>query len=347
LKDNLNISFIVPYYNVEKYIAACLDSLYAQDIPEDDYEVICVDDCSPDNSKKIVVEYQKDHNNIILIEHKENKKQGGARNTGLLNAKGKYVWFVDSDDKIKPSCLKKMLTISNALNLNVLMFNYEKIDSNSDVSLGSYLSYNDSECMSGVQYVNTNFGEKFIYYLGYVWQSIYNREFLIRNNFFFPENLFWEDTVFPPKALLFASRVCSVKETYYQYRENPASVTGIYNRQYRADLIFQFAFNAGVDLLTFSKEIEQKDKRISEILYKKSIWYFNSFTPKLLSALVEQKREFFRLVTNNKTVIEPIYSYITGINYFLIRYPKIGLYVTLIISPLYKLKLYLKKYKVK
>ncbi len=83
----LKLSFIVPFYNVEKHIARCLDSLYNQDIPESEYEVICVNDCSPDNSRDIVLQYKKQHSNLILVEHERNKKLGAARNTGLRKAK--------------------------------------------------------------------------------------------------------------------------------------------------------------------------------------------------------------------------------------------------------------------
>ena len=83
--------------------------MYNQDIPEEEYEVICVNDASPDNSREIVKEYQKKHKNLILVEHEVNKKLGAARNTGRSVAKGKYIWNVDSDDMIAPNCLKKML----------------------------------------------------------------------------------------------------------------------------------------------------------------------------------------------------------------------------------------------
>jgi len=107
----ISLSFIVPFYNVEKYIGACLDSLYAQDISEEEYEVICVDDCSPDKSRDIVLKFQRKHDNLKLITHEENKCLGGARNTGINVAKGKYLWFVDSDDMIRPNCLKTLISL--------------------------------------------------------------------------------------------------------------------------------------------------------------------------------------------------------------------------------------------
>ena len=111
----IKLSFIVPFYNVEKYIGACLDSLYAQDIPEEEYEVICVDDCSPDNSKSIVKEYQKQHANLVLIEHPSNKGLGAARNTGIRAARGQYLWFIDSDDMVCSNVLSEIFSMFHFL----------------------------------------------------------------------------------------------------------------------------------------------------------------------------------------------------------------------------------------
>ena len=105
----LRLSFIVPFYNVEPYIEECIRSLYNQDIPQEEYEVICVDDCSPDGSRAIVERLQKEYPTLKLLIHTENKRQGGARNTGMKVAQGIYIWFMDSDDYIKPNCLKDLL----------------------------------------------------------------------------------------------------------------------------------------------------------------------------------------------------------------------------------------------
>ena len=107
----LRLSFIVPFYNVEPYIEECIRSLYNQDIPWAEYEVICVDDCSPDGSRAIVERLQKAYPTLRLLKTPENLRQGGARNMGLDVAQGKYIWFVDSDDYIMPNCLKYMLNL--------------------------------------------------------------------------------------------------------------------------------------------------------------------------------------------------------------------------------------------
>lgn len=120
----LRLSFIVPFYNVEPYIEECIRSLYNQDIPWEEYEVICIDDCSPDGSRVIVERLQQEYPTLKLLRTPENLRQGGARNMGLDIAQGKYIWFVDSDDYIIPNCLKRMLDLMDAENLEMLKFTF-------------------------------------------------------------------------------------------------------------------------------------------------------------------------------------------------------------------------------
>ena len=122
---SLRLSFIVPFYNVEPYIEECIRSLYAQDIPWEEYEVICVDDCSPDGSRAIVERLQKEYPTLKLLTTPENLRQGGARNMGLDVAQGRYMWFVDSDDYIQPNCLKKLLTQAEEEKLDILDFDFD------------------------------------------------------------------------------------------------------------------------------------------------------------------------------------------------------------------------------
>ncbi|MBQ2932571.1 MAG: glycosyltransferase family 2 protein [Clostridia bacterium] len=101
------ISVIVPVYNVEKYLEKCIDSILAQTYKN--LEIILVDDGSTDNSGKICDEYEKKDARIKVV-HKENGGQGSARNLGLDICKGQFVSFVDSDDRIKPDMLERMLS---------------------------------------------------------------------------------------------------------------------------------------------------------------------------------------------------------------------------------------------
>lgn len=101
------LSIIIPVYNAEKYLAECLDSCLDQDIPQDDYEIICVNDGSRDGSAAILDAYAAAHSNIRVL-HKENAGVSEARNDGLHLANGEYLWFVDNDDLIHPGILSTL-----------------------------------------------------------------------------------------------------------------------------------------------------------------------------------------------------------------------------------------------
>ena len=123
------VSIIIPIYNVEKYIEQCFTSIYAQDISEDIFEVIAVNDGTPDNSMSIVKTIASQHKNLVII-NQENQGLSVARNTGLDHAKGEYIWFVDSDDWLTKDSLSIVLdTIISYPKIDVfatvLMMQYE------------------------------------------------------------------------------------------------------------------------------------------------------------------------------------------------------------------------------
>lgn len=102
------LSIIIPVYKVEKYLRKCLDSCVNQDIPKDQYEIIAVNDGSPDNCQSILEEYEREYDNVRILKQ-ENQGLSKARNNGLDIAKGDYVWFVDSDDWIEENCLSEII----------------------------------------------------------------------------------------------------------------------------------------------------------------------------------------------------------------------------------------------
>ncbi len=112
------ISIIIPVYNVERYVRASLDSALAQTYPNIEY--IIVDDCGTDKSIAIIQELLNNHeraNSVFLIHHEKNKGVGAARNTGLANAHGDYIYFMDPDDCLIPDCITlhhKAITTANA-----------------------------------------------------------------------------------------------------------------------------------------------------------------------------------------------------------------------------------------
>lgn len=110
----MDISVIVPIYNVENYILECLQSVAAQTKTKN-VECILVDDCGTDNSVKVAEQFisaYKGDISFALFHHSENKGLSSARNTGIKNARGKYLFFLDSDDMIKPYCLDELFALA-------------------------------------------------------------------------------------------------------------------------------------------------------------------------------------------------------------------------------------------
>ncbi len=117
--NTLKLSIILPIYNVEPYLEKCIRSLEEQDMPRDTYEVICVNDGSPDNCLSIIKQLQAEFSNIVLIDQ-ENQGVSVARNNGIKVAKGKYLMFVDPDDAIEDNCFKSLIDYADNKQLDVV-----------------------------------------------------------------------------------------------------------------------------------------------------------------------------------------------------------------------------------
>ena len=115
------LSIIVPLYNSAAYLPRCLESLLHQDISLEEYEILLINDGSPDNSLDIVNEYALKYPNIRAFSQ-ENKGTSGARNTGLLEARGTYVYFVDPDDYVLENSLRVILNRMEEASLDALRF---------------------------------------------------------------------------------------------------------------------------------------------------------------------------------------------------------------------------------
>ena len=240
----IRLSIIIPFYNVESYIAQCLDSVYDQDIPEEEYEVICVNDASPDHSRDIVLEYQKKHTNLVLVEHEVNKKLGAARNTGRRIARGEFIWNVDSDDMIAPNCLSEMLDCCEESGLDVLMFDYCVYMNGVAHVRGIKPWKNYGQVLSGKEFW-TSQGSKNIGEICPVWTKLFRRDFLDEHNVVSPEINMGEDIPFSIKSILFSRRMIACNKAYYFYRENEASLTGELKKIPKPHAVYENSFVCG------------------------------------------------------------------------------------------------------
>jgi len=256
------ISYIIPCFNAENYISRCLESVYNQNLPLTDFEVICVNDCSPDNMIQIVEKFQKQYDNLILINHLINKGQSAARNTGLKNASGEYVWFIDSDDNIRENSVEEMLQICFENQLDQLLFGFT---TQGDVA--PFLSQNST--ISGISYMEKwmNTFECHKYAAMYcVWTHLFRREFLIDNKIFYDENMkMMEDVIFSYQSFVVAGRVQALSEPNYINEINPNSVT---RKKLKAINIYSGVFGIIDNLLDLSDQYGTESEIISENLFK-------------------------------------------------------------------------------
>lgn len=217
----VKLSIVVPIYKVEPYLPKCVESLLAQDLPKEDYEIILVDDGSPDRCGEICEEYATRFDNVKVV-HRKNGGLSAARNTGIEIAQGEYVLFVDSDDYLEPNVLKTLVDKMESDHLDILRFNYQNVNEHYVVfepnKFGKpFVDYRDDVC-DGLTFLTERLG-----YGCYAWQFVIRREML--QGCSFKEGIYFEDTEWTPRLLLKAQRVTSTNMMVYNYLMREGSIT--------------------------------------------------------------------------------------------------------------------------
>ena len=224
----IQLSIIVPIYGVEQYLRKCVDSLLAQDIPSSEYEIILVDDGSPDTCPQICDDYAAAHDNIRVV-HRENGGLSAARNSGLEVAQGEYVMFVDSDDYIEPNVLKGLLAQGERDNLDVLRYRLQYVNPQYKVynpyKKDPFKGNDYSEVPTdGVSFLNSRMSTAC-----YAWTFVIKRELL--EGCLFTPGIYFEDTDWTPRMLSRAKRVASTETVVYNYLIREGSITNAVNKR--------------------------------------------------------------------------------------------------------------------
>ena len=299
------LSYVLPCYNVERYIADCLDSIYSQDLPEDEFEVICVNDCSTDGTRSIIAKFEEIHDNLQLIDHKQNLTAGGARNTGISVARGEYIWFVDPDDMIVPKSAGTVYENAKRNDVDVLLFNYEAVDEKNHV-LKKDNSFSDCEVCGGQEFVVKYFPNHFSH-LCIVWRCLFKTGFLKQHELLFPIMRKAQDVVFLWKTMLVANRVQSIGRMCYLYRDNPYSVA---KKTLDAHVVFS-------ERVLFANEIckilENKDANVKPLIRqdmeKTMHWCVNTILPKLAEMSPAERFKFYDEITSHHELVKRLKPY--------------------------------------
>ena len=202
------VSIIVPVYNVEEYLEKCLDSLVNQTLK--DIEIIIVNDGSPDNSQKIIDEYQSKYKNIKSYQ-KTNGGLSDARNYGINKASGEYLAFIDSDDYIKTDMIEKMYQKAKNEKLDIVVCNSIEIYPN-DISIEkkSNLNYSDDSI------------KNYLISPPMACTRLYKKELF--KNISFKKNIFYEDLELTPKLVNYTKNIGFIDEGLYYYYQRTGSI---------------------------------------------------------------------------------------------------------------------------
>lgn len=246
----LEISIIIPVYNCDKYLDTCIQSILMQSFSN--FEVICIDDNSTDNSLFILERYAKKDERIKILINDENKGSGYSRNKALDIANGKYIFFLDSDDWIEYETLEFLYNRCEKDDLDVIMFkNIVFYENKLDFGYERYYDMNYMDKYEGVIFNHWDLTSNEVFNLPVgPCNKLYKKSFLDKYHIRFPnENLIQQDNPFFFKVITLAENVGVSTKYFYNRRRRSKSVMGslgderLFSRIYIAELLVAYFLN--------------------------------------------------------------------------------------------------------
>lgn len=228
----MKLSVIVPVYNVEKYLPRCLDSLLRQGLDPGEWEVICVNDGSPDNCPAILAEYEQTHPEIFKVITQENLGLGEARNTGMRAAQGEWIGFVDSDDSVVDGAYKQICHQFLDDTIDVLQFRFTNMHGLS----ADEVQYDSVPRDERIVFEGNGFEAYNKVIVVNVWSKIYRRSFLKQHDICFKSRCF-EDEIFNFTVFGYNPRTRAISHSLYRYET--AELSSITRTHVKRDVIPQ------------------------------------------------------------------------------------------------------------
>ena len=217
------VSVIVPIYKIPEYLSCCIDSILAQTYP--DFELILVDDGSPDDCGRICDDYAKRDNRIKVV-HKVNGGLTSARNAGLEVAKGEWIMHVDGDDWIEPDMIESLIEAAQI--------------TGADMVIGDFVKYGPSAGYNKLPTWSSDKKKSMTNYIAYVmttiWGSIAKRSLYADHSLKSPDGIsYCEDFHLIVRLCHFANKIVNVHRPFYHYRYRPTSIMSNMNGKTEAD----------------------------------------------------------------------------------------------------------------
>lgn len=220
--NGMNISFILPVYNVAPFLEDCIASISDQGLTVEQYEIICIDDCSTDDSYRKLHMLSSQYINMRILQNEKNSGVSFTRNRGIREAKGAYVWFVDPDDYIIKNAVEVTYTVAKKENADIVLGNYIRVAEQSipGGDICQLMTYSAREVARPIDNMNRR--------MSAVWCGMFKRDFLVTNNLLFNENMIaQEDTLFYYQFEQCERKLVKLDAFIYCYRQRADSVMNV------------------------------------------------------------------------------------------------------------------------
>ena len=316
-------SVIVPVYNVEKYIDRCISSVLAQ--TDTDFELILVDDGSSDKSGDICLKYASNDSRIRYI-RTENHGVSHARNTGIENAHGEYIGFVDGDDSIAPDMYEQLISVAKKNNADVVICDSTTVYSDGKTEEDTLPNVDDGELLTKA----TLTPEKLSYMAGGACRCLYDKTLLDCHNIRFSEGIkLSEDRIFNILAMGYASSVCYTKKMLYFRYVIQSSAVNKYRADYLKTVLQSYeGLNKALKQAAFEKDYF--DAYRSNIAYGALSAVYNEFHSDCPHTIKERKQSI-KNICSHKTVQEGIPDKCKDIKLRLIKNKQVNLLILMCI----------------
>ena len=283
----MDLSIVVPVYNVEKYVRTCIESIFKQGLDEKCFEVIIVNDGSTDRSMEVITDIISQHSNIVVITQ-ENQGLSVARNNGIAAAKGEYILMPDSDDFLIENSLAPLLEISTDTKADLVVADFFTM-TNEEIT-----SFNIKEFMQPeIQLKKVTGKQIYLEVLNpnhcYVWRTLYRREFLITQELFFYPGIRYQDIPFTHECYLKANYCICTNLRLIIYRRWPGSATNAY----KIDNTKHF-----ITAIALTWRLRQIEGLTSDLLFKLEDNIYISFRTMIYHTLhsIKDKKDRFALI---------------------------------------------------
>lgn len=288
--DELLLTYIIPLYNTEHYVLRCLHSIVNQQLWPDDYEVLVVDDGSTDGSRAVVEAFVQDYPQVKLITQ-ENSGVSAARNLALNRARGRYIMFVDSDDRLEDDVVHRLVQHAVDDDLDVLSFNYCCEDSQGNVlSHTRDDNYGSTPVMTGCNFLDGHSMTP------YVWRFLIKRDYLERGGWHFDTSLIvCEDGALIAGFLLNAPRMAHDDTVAYCYVNRSDSAMHNTDKEHlRRRICSQVDAAVSIDATARQFEAAAGRKAPASVDGVRNVYLYFSMTKALTCGLVDEVLERIR-----------------------------------------------------